>query len=194
MARPAWRAALGAAAILLLAACATPHGARAPASVALVAYALEARFGLRDSDNSYSGRLSWRHDRDGDAVLVQDPFGGGVAELDAGPDGARMRLADGQVATAADARELMHQLTGVALPVRELAQWLTARGSVDGDAERDALGRVVRQTRQGWRLDYRYDDAAGDALPSRIVAANGRGIELRLAIEVWTTGAGGDAR
>ena len=183
--RPAW---------VLLAAlaagCATPHGARAPATDLLSAYTLDARFGLRDRDSSYSGRLNWRHNVQGDAVLVQDPFGGGVAELDARASGARMRLADGQVAEASDASELMQRLTGVALPVRDLARWLTARG-IDGSGaapERDGLGRVARQVRQGWQIDYRNDDDVADALPSRIVAANGQGIELRLAIEAWTVG------
>jgi outer membrane lipoprotein LolB len=174
----------------LLAGCATPHGVRAPANERLVAYTFDARFGLRDRDSSYSGRLNWRHDAGGDAVMVQDPFGGGVAELDAKAAGARMRLADGQVAEASDAGELMYRLTGVALPVRNLARWLTARG-VDADGpppERDGQGRVARQVRQGWQIDYRYDDDASDALPSRIVAANGQGIELRLAIEAWTVG------
>jgi outer membrane lipoprotein LolB len=179
------------AATTALAACASPHGARAPAHDLLSAYVLDARFGLRDGDSSYSGRLNWRHDPEGDSVLLQDPFGGGVAELDAGPRGARMRLSDGQTAEADDARELMHRVTGVALPVRDLARWLTARGT-DGaaaTAERDARGRVVRQVRQGWAIEYSYDDAAADALPARIFAANGQGIELRLAIEAWATGA-----
>ena len=175
----------------LVAACATPHGARAPAEDALHAYTIDARFGLRDRDSSYSGRLNWRHDKLGDAVLVQDPFGGGVAELDARAGNARMRLADGKVAEAADGRELMQRLTGVALPIRDLARWMTARGPVNGAAtERDSRGRIVRLDGEGWRIDYRYDDDAADALPSRIVAANGLGIELRLAIESWTIGSG----
>jgi outer membrane lipoprotein LolB len=175
----------------LLGACAAPHGARAPAGDALLAYTIDARFGLRDRDSAYSGRLNWRHDVRGDAVLVQDPFGGGVAQLDATAGHARMRLSDGQVAEASDGRELMHRLTGVALPVRDLARWLTARETGDGEAtERDARGRIVRRDAEGWRIEYRYDDDAADALPSRIVASNGLGIELRLAIESWTTGSG----
>lgn len=174
-----------------LASCAAPQGLRVAPGDPLSAYTMDARFGLRDRDSSYSGRLNWRHDERGDAVLVQDPFGGGVAELDAGPGRARMRLADGQVAEAADGRELMHRLTGVALPVRDLARWMTARGPLNGTAiDRDDRGRIVRLEGDGWRIDYRYDDDAPDALPSRIVAANGLGIELRLAIESWATGSG----
>lgn len=177
--------------VALLVACATPPLARVPVSDALTTYVLDARFGLRDRDSSYSGRLNWRHDPAGDSILVQDPFGSGVAELEAGLQRARMRLADGQVAESADGRELMHRLTGVALPVRELARWLTARGPIDdAAAERDGQGRVVRRTAEGWRIDYRYEDDSADALPSRIVAANGGGIELRLAIDAWTIGSG----
>ena len=182
-------------ALTLLAGCATPHGARAPVNGAINAYSLDARFALKDerdhiehggAKQSFSGKLHWRHDSAGDRVLIQDPFGHGVAELDARMQGAVMRLADGRVAEAHDPSALMHDLTGIALPIRDLSRWLTGRNfPFQSDDRRDDAGRLSHIARQGWIIHYRYDDDATDALPARVTAENGQGVELRLVIEQW---------
>lgn len=174
---------------LLLAACGTLPATRAALDRSIETYALEGRFGLRDNGQSYQGRLQWQHDAGGNRVFVQDPFGGGVAELTDGAHGARMKLANGEVSEAADAPQLMLALTGVALPVRSVARWLTGRALPAQGVERDAVGRPLRFAAEGWKIQYEYESAEhGDAdlLPSRVLAANETGIELRLAIESWT--------
>lgn len=177
------------AACLLLAGCGSLPAARVAVDRSIEAYALDGRFGLRDNGQSYQGRLQWQHGPGGDRVFVQDPFGGGVAELTENGRGARMVLASGEVNEAADAPQLMYALTGVALPVRSVARWLTGRSLPPTGVERDAVGRPLRFAAEGWKIEYEYASAeSGDAdlLPSRIVAVDGTGIELRLAIESWT--------
>ena len=152
-------------------------------------YALSGRFGLRDKGQAYQGRLQWQQTPVETRVLVQDPFGGGVAELSDGVSGARLRLANGEVTEAADARQLMLSLTGVALPVSSVGRWLTGRALPTSGVERDALGRAVRFFADGWQVEYEYESAGpadADLLPLRVSAADRRGIELRLAIESWT--------
>jgi outer membrane lipoprotein LolB len=178
-------AAVGIGACVLLTACATPIRARAPVDRTVSEYALAGRFSLREAGNSYSGRVRWNHDMQGNLVMVQDPFGGGVAELSERPQGARMTLADGRLVEAPSAQILMHELTGIALPVSDLARWLTGRESSGASVERDAAGRAVRFARAGWRVDYSYDAEDPDALPARIVAVHSDGLELRLRVESW---------
>lgn len=172
-------------ACLLLAACASPLTARAPAESEVSAYALAGRFSLREAGRSYSGRVQWNHGAQGNVVFVQDPFGGGIAELSDRPQGARMKMASGEQVEAPSAQILMHELTGIALPVRDLGRWLTGRERADAAVSRDAAGRMIRFDRAGWRLDYSYDAEDPEALPATIVAVHRDGLELRLRVESW---------
>lgn len=169
---------------LVLAAC-TAVPVRLDAGNTLDRYTLEGRFGLRDNGNAQQGRIRWQHGPEGNRILLQDPLGGGVAELVEGPAGARMQRADGGVDSAADAPTLMRQLTGVALPVGSVARWLTGRALPADGVERDSAGRPRRLIADGWRVDYEYAGDAADELPWRVFAANGKGIELRLVIDQW---------
>ena len=176
---------------LLVAGCGSVPPTRLAVSEGLDRYALDARFGLRDlreKGQNFSGRMQWFHSSVGDRVLLQDPFGGGVAELTDYGRGARMVQANGEVSEAADAPQLMATLTGVALPLRNVARWLSGRALPPSGVERDALGRPAKFDAEGWHIRYEYDgDALGDAdlLPARVFAAHRQGIELRLAIENW---------
>ena len=171
-------------AALTLAACTTAP-VRLGADNTLDRYTLEGRFGLRDNGNAQQGRIRWQHGPEGNRILIQDPLGGGVAELFDGPGGARMQRADGGVETAADAPSLMRQLTGVALPVGHVARWLTGRALPAEGVRRDAAGRPSRLLAEGWQVDYEYAGEAADELPLRVFAVNGKGIELRLVIDQW---------
>lgn len=184
-----WRIVLWLAASVLAAACTALPATRVALDQSIENYILEGRFGLRDKGQAYQGRLQWQHGAGGNRVLVQDPFGGGVAELTDGAHGASMTLANGEISSAADAPQLMLALTGVALPVRSVARWLTGRSLPAQGVERDAVGRPLRFSADGWNIQYEYESAdlgAAELLPSRVLAADGSGIELRLAIESWT--------
>lgn len=175
-------------ALALLSACTTAPPARHAGAGAPEFFVLEGRFSLRDRDSSQQGRLRWRHEDAGERLLVQDPLGGGVAELATDADGAKIALADGTVRHAATAETLMAELTGIALPVRDLARWLSGRLPGADGVERDGSGRATALKTDGWRLRYEYpaDDLSPDLLPVRIVAVNRTGIEMRLAIESWS--------
>lgn len=173
---------------LLVVGCATPPPARHVGDRTPDFFVIEGRFSLRDRDSAQQGRLRWRHEPAGETLLVQDPLGGGVAELATDDYSARIALADGTVRSAATAETLMAELTGIALPVRDLARWLSGRGHPQRDIERDGAGRATRLNTSGWRLRYEYpeDDPSADLLPIRVVAINDTGIEMRLAIESWS--------
>ena len=172
--------------LALLSACAAAPSVRHDAARSLDRYVLEGRFGLRDHGASYQGRVQWQHSPQGDRVFIQDPFGGGIAELQDGADGAQMRLASGEVTLAADAPSLMQTLTGVALPVRSVARWLTGRSLPAEGVARDALGRPSQLSTEGWQVRYEYEGDEVAVLPSRVFAENGQGIQLRVAIDTWT--------
>lgn len=178
------RALLAIASLVLLAGC---GGMRVVGKVDALGdlphYTVTGRFAAREGERSVAGRLSWQHEPGGDVILLQDPFGRGLAELQRSPAGARLRLADGRELVAADGQALVAELSGVAVPVDAIGLWLTGRNGAHAEVERDARGRIVHLNRDGWRVDYSYD--AGDDLPERIFASRAGGPEVRLSVDSW---------
>ena len=177
----------------LLAACAgippgTPQAAL-PARDQVGDFALEARFALRVSlpdrkpENS-GGRLSWVHKIGDDRILISNPLGVGLAEINTGPTRSRLRTGDGQDFESTDPDELIEQVTGQRLPVRQLPEWLLGRGD-PARTVTDASGRPLRLDEAGWQIDYAYTDSAPGALPERVTLRRDKEIELLLRIEEW---------
>jgi len=174
---------------LWLAACASLPPIPPPARDRLHDFALEARFALRVSHDgapkTAGGRLSWERKASGNRILIANPLGIGLAEIDASPALSRLRTADGGERESADADELMEAATGERLPVLRLPEWLLGRGDAESLIERDDRQRPTRLIEAGWQVDYAYDDDSADALPARVTLRRGDAIELRLRIETW---------
>lgn len=179
--------------VLLLAGCASvPPATSLPARSQLKDFTLEARFALKserpnEAPQSASGRLTWQHRTGQDRILVANPLGQGIAEVDITPAGAELRTGDGQVRRAADASGLFASVTGYPLPLGELPAWLLGRPAAAGRLETDAAGRPRRLWDGGWRIDYDYDNDAVDAPPARLTLHRESELELRLRIEEWRT-------
>ena len=177
---------------LILAACTTvpPVVTDLPARAEIREFALEARFALRierpdEPPQSASGRLSWQHRRDADHILVSNPLGQGVAEIEQNAASARLRTSDGKVHQAPDAAALLFETTGYALPLGELPAWLLGRPTAAGRLQTDDWGRPRQLADAGWQIDYDYDSEAADALPSRLILKRNGDLEVRLRIEEW---------
>ncbi|HEX6733445.1 MAG TPA: lipoprotein insertase outer membrane protein LolB, partial [Azonexus sp.] len=103
---PPLRAAGRLAALLLagltLAACSSLPPPPLPARDSVRDFALDARFALRVSrpdaaPQTAGGRLSWEHRAGGDRILIANPLGVGVAEIETTPALSRLRTSDGTV-------------------------------------------------------------------------------------------------
>ena len=175
---------------LIVAGCALVPSQPQPRRAQLAEFALDARFALRvtppdRSPETSSGRLAWEHRRDSDRILVANPLGVGIAEIDSGPDGARLRTADGRTRESPDPDALLEEVTGQRLPVRRLPQWLLGQGGDGSRLTHDGEGRAMRLEEAGWLVDFSYGDGAPDAPPSAVVLSRPGEIEFRLRIEDW---------
>lgn len=182
---------------LFLGGCAVLSGSSStglPPRDALAAFALEARFSLRDEDKSYSGHLSWRHDGVNNALLLASPFGQGMAEITTSESGAQLTTGDGKVYRAANAETLTRQVLGYSLPLAQLSDWVRGRVTTAGFAQLDGQGRPLRLDHEDWRIDYEYASDDPQALPSRLFAKRSGGLELRLHIDEWNSLSPGDGK
>lgn len=175
---------------ILLAGCASVPPSPLPGREQVRDFSLDARFALRitlpeQAPNSSGGRLSWEHKNGNDRVLLSNPLGVGLAEIDITPAWSRLRTADGQSHESADADGLLAEVTGQALPVSRLPAWLLGKALPKTLVEKDDGGRPSRFSEAGWQVDYAYADDAAAALPARLTLRRDNEIELRLRIEEW---------
>lgn len=175
-----------------LAGCAVaPPAAQAPRDQ-VTDFSLDGRFALRatppaQAAHSSSGRLQWLRAQKTDTLLLANPLGHGVAEIEIAPGLARLRTADGQTREAADPAELIEQVTGQRLPLERLADWLLGRAAGSARLTRDERQRPARLQEDGWQIDYIYADDDPQALPVRLTLSQAGRLELRLRIETWKT-------
>jgi len=175
----------------LLLGCAQTPDLRLPARDKLQDFSLDGRFALKalkadGQAESVGGRLSWTHENAIDRVLIANPLGIGLAEIDSAPGRATLRTGDGMTYVAEEPDRLLAEVTGHPLPISRLPGWLLGRAQTDGTLELDALARPFRLTEGGWLIEYTYSDDDPDALP-RQLQVRGNNIELRLRIETWKT-------
>lgn len=174
----------------LLAGCASVPPAALPPREQIRDFALEARFALRVSlpdkaAQSSGGRLSWEHKNGGDRILISNPLGYGVAEIETTSAWSRLRTADGKTSESPNPDSLMEEVTGQRLPVSRLPAWLLGRSSRSAQISTDGYNRPRQLLEAGWQVDYAYDDDAPTALPARLTLSRDGEIELRLRIEEW---------
>jgi outer membrane lipoprotein LolB len=153
-------------------------------------FSLESRFALsvripEQASQSGSGRLSWRHQRGDNQLLIANPLGFAIAEIETTPQGSQLRMADGKTLESTDPDLLIEEVTGQRLPVTSLSHWLLGRANKVAQIDYDRQKRPTQLRESGWQVDYFYEDDAPAALPSRLTLSRGNEIELRLRIEEW---------
>lgn len=172
-----------AAALTLLAACASP-GLTIPSADA--EFELSGRIAVRYRDDAGSGNIAWRHGARSDELLLTTPFGQGIARLVRAGDEFTLTTQDGREYRAGDAESLTEQVLGFRLPLRGLADWVRGRAAsapapAPTRAHADATGRLAQLEQSGWTVEYQ--EYAG-ALPSRLRLTY-PGLELRVAVSEW---------
>lgn len=156
----------------------------------LTSYFVDGRFAVSGTPQPVSGRLNWQHAGAHDTLLLQDPFGRGLAEIALAPGDAQLRRSDGEVRRAASASELARQVFDIDLPLDRLGVWLTARLPTPVDApQHDALGRLVAWRLADWEIRYDYPDPIdAQALPERVSVRRDDGVVVRVRIDRWEPG------
>lgn len=173
-----------------LAGCASLPLPPPPGRDTLQDFHLEGRFALKaqpagQPPQSAAGRLTWTHKERSDRVLLANPLGHALAEIEIAPGGSRLRTGDGKTVASDDPDTLIETATGHRLPVARLADWLLGRGNGDAGIERDALNRPARLRENGWLIAYAYDDERPDAPPARLTITRDGELELKIRIETW---------
>lgn len=177
----AWRSALAAGAVALLAGCASvPSTPDVPSDFAAVGR-LAARGEVAGRPVNESANFRWRRSGERIDVELGSPLGDTQARLAVTPGEATLTLADGRSASAPDADALLTQLTGLALPVSYLRWWLEGEPAPELVLDELAADGASRRFAQaGWQV------ALFDATPyPKRLTLNREGFEVRIAVSSW---------
>jgi outer membrane lipoprotein LolB len=177
--------ALAAAALVVLAGCATLPPPSAP--LAGDAFEVTGRFAARQGSEGGSGRIQWRHTGTDDDLVVSNPIGQGIARITRREGVYTLETADDRQLTSTNADALAEQALGWPLPVSGLPDWLRGRPVPGRPAtvERGVNGEPRFLEQDGWRVEYLAFEEGG-TLPTRLKVSRGD-LDLRFSIESWNT-------
>lgn len=195
---------LGAAAGLLLAACA-PAPVRRPADQAALAaqraresqlanadqWTLEGRLAVSDGRDGGSGSLTWTQQGGRYAFELRAPITGKSFRLSGDPEGALLEGLDGGPLRGPDAEALMRKALGWEVPLKDLRAWVLGLRAAGVPAElqfgEHDLPSLLQQ--DGWTVDYRaWDLSRQPPLPQKVFASRPP-YKVRLSIESFRLGA-----
>jgi len=158
-------------------------------------WALQGRVALRARDEGWQASLVWKRNADRHEIDLSGPLGGGRLRLSQDRNGAQLRDSSSKVVHAADAEQLLLQVTGWRLPFDGLNYWvlgLPAPGAV-GAPDLDVWGRLKTLHQSGWDIEFLgYEPFDGAELPSKLfirreqpAGVGGETLEVRLVIDRW---------
>ena len=177
------------AATLLLAACAQQPprdiSAPRPAREAIVGYTIEGRIAVKRGNESRQAAIGWQHGADRDDIELTGPLGQKAARLTRDKRGATLQTSSRETVTAPDWGGLAERVLDVALPLDNIAHWITGNFSAGDAIERDDVGRPRTATANGGKVDYmREESGAPGALPT-LMKRRGGDIGVRLKMDEW---------
>ncbi|MCX7513884.1 lipoprotein insertase outer membrane protein LolB [Frateuria sp. STR12] len=192
---------LGAAAGLLLAACAQAP-VRKPADAAALAaqdareqqlagidqWTLEGHLAVSDGHDGGSGSLRWIQDGERYDFELRAPITGKSFRLSGGPDGAVLEGVEGGPLRGPDAETLMRKALGWEVPLVDLRAWVWGLRAAGAPAElrfgeRDLPSLLMQD---GWAVDYRaWDLEHQPPLPQKVFASRPP-YKVKLSIDSWS--------
>ncbi len=145
-----------------------------------MAFAADGKFGIKDDENGYSARFSWRHYQDGYDIEVWGPLGQGRTLLRGDVERMQVRRGDEILAQGAP-EQVMAANLGWSVPIAVLPAWIQGFPSTTlphAGAVLDDLGRYTAFDQAGWRVSLqRYTSRPAapfeHTTPARIVATSG---------------------
>ena len=150
-------------------------------------WTLGGRLAISDGKDGGSGNLIWQNDGDETRISFHGAMGKGAWQLHAGPAGARIELANGEVHTASTVAALVVKEVGWQVPIDALSWWVKglADPSTWESRELNENGQLVRLSQFGWEVEFgNYGEVSGSSLPSKLTARRGKYV-IKMVVKDW---------
>ncbi len=185
--------------VLILSGCATPPPvpqteweAHQAALVAITDFTAKGKVALISPEQRVSANFIWEQNGDDLSLRLTNFLGTTLFKLDATPKMAVLVDGDGNRYMGRNAASLLQKLTGIALPVDEMMQWVKGlpaeknQYTLGADNRLAYLSENAPDTNQpGWQLEYSaYDADTKSLLPAKI-KMNQDQQKVNLVISEW---------
>lgn len=160
---------------------------RAVKTAKVSSWEISGALAAKNSKKAWTASYNWRQQGPNNyQIRLFGPVGGGTVIID--KEGGVVRFKDGpKTITSHNADTLLHQQTGVRLPVQNLYYWvrgLPAPGAVQS-AKYDEYNHLVYLQQGGYTIEFTsYTSAHEIDLPSKI-QLTGQGVSIKLIIKRW---------
>lgn len=135
-----------------------------------------------------SASYVWEQDRDFYKIKMFGPFGSGSAELTGSSRQAIFEEGDGSRYVAKNPEQILHEATGLYIPVLGLMYWIKGVPSPNvstGKININADGQLTYLEQSGWQINYqKYVLEKGRWLPSRMELKRD-GMLVKLIVKSW---------
>ena len=154
-------------------------------------WTIKARLGVQTETEGGSFDVFWQQLADDYDIRLIAPMGQGAVHIDGGNGGVTISLADGQTEYSNDADALFTSMTGLALPVNGLQDWLRGmpiQGEAIQNMRWNEQGQLYKIEQRGWRVEMnRYKRVADFELPHAFYLEREDRPELsvRLLVREW---------
>jgi len=190
-------AALGVAALSLLAACRTlpvaapapvPWDERRPLLQARPHFELGGRVAVASGDQGFNANLHWVQSDSRSQLTLQGPLGVGGVRISASGDDFIIVNPDGASLDKDAARAELKERLGFDPPIARLRYWIQGVPDPAAPAHEQldaAQQRLAGLEQDGWQINYTsYTAVRGEWLPSR-VSMQREGVRVRLLVDEW---------
>ena len=165
----------------------TPWPAHQAALNALQEWGLMGRLAVTDERNGWHAGLYWVQRGPAYSIDLIGPLGQGRVHIRGDAQGVNVQTVDGHVFNATDPEQLLEEVVGVRIPVKNLAYWV--RGLPDPMQQSalagDAQGRLTQMEQGGWVIEYlNYARVAELDLPMRMRASQHQ-LKVQLVVNQW---------
>ena len=149
---------------------------------------LNGRAAIVNGVDSWNLSITWQRHGDKYILDLSGPFGAGHAQLTGTRDGVVLVDADQHASFASSPDRLLHETTGVRMPVKGLLYWM--RGIPDPElpppsVKLDEFGRVQQMQQDGWQIRFKsYTNVQAYELPEKIFI-DSADLKVKIFVDNW---------
>ena len=155
------------------------------------AWSIQARLGIQSETEGGSFDLFWDETPSAYTIRMIAPMGMGAAQIKGNEEGVTLKMADGREQFSDDPDELFATMTGLALPVNGLRDWIRGMPMQDvayKDPVWNEHDQLYKLKQMGWRVEMsKYRKVNEFELPHAFYLEREQGPELnvRLLVRRW---------
>lgn len=149
---------------------------------------LNGRAAIVNGHESWNLSINWQRHSDKYILDLSGPFGAGHAQLTGTNEGVVLVDSDNKHSYANSPDALLHETTGVRMPVKGLLYWmrgLPIPSTEISHIKLDDFGRLEQMQQDGWQVRFKsYTDVDPHELPEKIFI-DGFDLKVKIVVDNW---------